>query len=369
MPYIPQEILDKIIGYATADEPEVGLKFSNFASFVSHNFHQIILPYKFRSLTFRFDHSGFKRKNTRSGTTTPQPNPIPSFCQAINAGDAHALSLVPLVQELSLLYWTGRDIFGNLRTPEPFENFINGILSFRNLTKLTMKKCFTTPVIMEQLGKLVQLRSLHTWYCHDLYKEYGDTSSRLEAYGALSNLQFLHTLDCQKDGTQFKRQLACIPMKILRILKSSDFEVIKAFLKTDPPVQLKELWLTCFYWGDHSMLWNYLSRVTSLTHLSLPYFHSNPSDVPPSFIFSIPELQYLHIHIALAPRFADQPMKEMEIETKSKPGQLMVEVRQHWQGTVFPHVEHLKTNRPYDELDEIPIEFWREFLLNVSKVR
>ena len=45
-----------------------------------------------------------------------------------------------------------------------------------------------------------------------------------------------------------------------------------------------------------------------------------------------------------------------------------VEVRQHWQGIVFPHVEYLETDRSYDELDEIPIEFWREFLLNVNEV-
>jgi hypothetical protein len=40
MPYIPQEILDMIIGYATADA-----YFSNCASFVSPTFHQIIFPY------------------------------------------------------------------------------------------------------------------------------------------------------------------------------------------------------------------------------------------------------------------------------------------------------------------------------------
>lgn len=46
----------------------------------------------------------------------------------------------------------------------------------------------------------------------------------------------------------------------------------------------------------------------------------------------------------------------------------MAEVGKHWQGIVFPHVEYLKTDRPYDEMDEIPIEFWREFVLNVNKV-
>ena len=46
----------------------------------------------------------------------------------------------------------------------------------------------------------------------------------------------------------------------------------------------------------------------------------------------------------------------------------MVEVRQHWQGTVFPHVEYLETDRTSYEMKEIPIKFWREFLLNVNEV-
>jgi len=46
----------------------------------------------------------------------------------------------------------------------------------------------------------------------------------------------------------------------------------------------------------------------------------------------------------------------------------MAEVRQHWQGTVFPHVEYLMTDRRHYEIKEIPFEFWREFLLNVKKV-
>jgi len=59
----------------------------------------------------------------------------------------------------------------------------------------------------------------------------------------------------------------------------------------------------------------------------------------------------------------------MRIDTQSEPDGLMVEVRRRWQGTVFPHVEYLETDRPYGELDGIPIEFWREFLLNVKEVR
>ena len=116
--------------------------------------------------------------------------------------------------------------------------------------------------------------------------------------------------------------------------------------------------------------WNYLAKVTSLTHLSLPYLDLTLlPDAHPSLIFSFPELQYLHICLALAPHFADQHMEKMEFETESEPGRVMVEVRQHWQGTVFRHVEHLKMNRLYDELDEILIEFWREFLLNVTEVQ
>jgi hypothetical protein len=91
----------------------------------------------------------------------------------------------------------------------------------------------------------------------------------------------------------------------------------------------------------------------------------------PPLIFPFKELQYLHIHVAFAPRFADQPMKGMKIDTDSERGQfkLMVEVRRHWQGIVFPHVEYLETDRHYKEMEEIPIEFWREFLLNVNEVR
>ena len=59
-----------------------------------------------------------------------------------------------------------------------------------------------------------------------------------ESYGALSNLQSLHTLECEEDGVLGnRRHLAFIPMKNLRILKSSETEVIWALLTTDPPVQ------------------------------------------------------------------------------------------------------------------------------------
>ena len=89
MPYILQEILDNIIGCAAADH-DYGLSFSNTSSLVFHTFHQIVLPYsKFRLLTFQ--------NRWRLGTTII---PIPKLCEAINARDAHALSLAPLVQEL-----------------------------------------------------------------------------------------------------------------------------------------------------------------------------------------------------------------------------------------------------------------------------
>jgi hypothetical protein len=357
--YIPQEILDRIIGYATADASDA-LHFSRRASFVSQTFHQIILPYKFRSLSFEF--YGYRHP-------TVTPIPISKFCEAINAGDAHALSLAPLVQELSLLFWRGKDGFRNHLMPKPIEKILNGVLSFRNLTKLSMRKCLTTPAIMDQLGKLVQLQSLHTWRCH-YYEEYEDKPE--VSYGALSHLQSLHTLECEEDRRCVGQHLACIPMKNLRILKSSDDEVTEALLTTDPPVQLKELWLTS-YWGGHSLLWSYLARATSLTHLSLQDLELPvPDGLTPSLIFPFQELQYLHVHVALAPRFADQPMKVMKIntETQSERGHLnlMVEVRQHWQGIVFPHVEYLEMDRWYDKMEEIPIEFWREFLLNVKKV-
>ena len=349
--YIPQEILDKIIGCATADEPKFGRNFSSCASLVSHTFHQIVLPYKFRSLTFEFHNF-----TPFFGTTVVVP--MPKFCEAIKAGDAHALSLVPLVQELSLIS-SYSDTYDNHFLPGPFEKIINGVVSFGNLTKLNLFRCVASPVIMEQLGKLVQLQSLRTFHCQDT--QYGDEVS----YGALSNLRSLHTLECEGDWKHFKRHLACISMKNLRILKSRDWEVVKALLTTDPPVQLKELWLTRRY-RRYSLLWDYLAMATSLTHLSLPYL--GLSDGPPSLIFPLQELQYLHIHVAFAPRFADQPMKKMIIYTESETGQVMVEVRQHWQGIVFPHVEYLEVDRFDEELEEIPIEFWREFLLNVNEV-
>ena len=131
------------------------------------------------------------------------------------------------------------------------------------------------------------------------------------------------------------------------------------------------------------MLWNYLGRVTSLTHLSLPTLRLPEGFPPESLILSFPELQYLHIHVALAPHFADQPMKKMEISTdhpamfggKIKPAELMEKVRQvvrqHWQSIVFPHVEYLETGRFRTEMNLVPMEFWREFssLLNVKQVR
>ena len=345
MPYIPQEILDIIIGYSTAD----GRYFS--CAYISHTFHQIVLPYKFKSLTF-----WNRRRNIAD------VNSIPKFCEAINAGDAHALFLAPLVQELNLRLWDGKD--GNHLIQEPFEKIINSVLSFRNLTKLSMEYCVVSLAIMEQLGKFVQLQSLHIFRCK------GEPDVNQVSYGALSNLQSLHTLECEGNWNYVKRHLACIPMKNLRILKSSDLEVIVAFLTTDPSVQLKELRFTHHYYDEYFLLWNYLARVTSLTHLSLPYLKL--PEGPPSLLFTFPELRYLHIHVALAPRFADQPMKVMKIYTDSdstKLRQAMKEVHQHWQGIVFPLVEYLQMDRwRIIELISIPIEFWRVYLSNVKEV-
>jgi hypothetical protein len=51
------------------------------------------------------------------------------------------------------------------------------------------------------------------------------------------------------------------------------------------------------------------------------------------------------------------------------PAEIREEVRQHWQGIVFPHDEYLQTDRRRKEIELIPMEFWREFLLNVKEVR
>ena len=79
----------------------------------------------------------------------------------------------------------------------------------------------------------------------------------------------LHTFECDKNGTHSERHFARIPMENLRILKSGGLEVIEASMTSDPPVRLKELYLTHFY--PVNSLWNYLASVTSLTHLFLPY--------------------------------------------------------------------------------------------------
>ena len=353
MPHIPEEIFDKILSCGIADRD-----FANCTSFVSRTFHQIVLPHKFRSLSFVI---------SRESTF-----PIPKFCEAINAGDPFALSLAPLVQELSLVTGMGRRNVCRYKLnslTHQFKRTINGVLSFRNLKKLIMKHCFTSFTTMEQLGKLLQLQSLHTLDCY--YDSEGRDITK-ESFSFLSNLQSLHTIEChQEDGDSeddyFSRHLACISMKNLRILKSGGLAVTKALLTFDPPVQLKELCLTRPYVGDYALLWNYLARVTSLTHLSLPSLKLQEGP-PASLIFPFQGLQYLYIHVGFAPLFANQPLKEMNIYTESGTGQTMEEVNQHWHGVVFPHVEYLVTDRSYEEMAEIPIEFWREFLVKVSKV-
>ena len=94
--------------------------------------------------------------------------------------------------------------------------------------------------------------------------------------------------------------------------------------------------------------------------------HASHCQLIPPLNFSFQELQFLRVQVTLAPLFADQPMKEMVICIGSRPIRAMV--RQHWQGIVFPHVEHLKADRGNNDIGFIPIEFWREFLLNVKKV-
>ena len=141
MPHIPPEILEIIIGYYAA--------WRHFScAFVSHTFHQIALRYKFKSLIF-------------SGWSWRRFNRVPNFCEAINAGDAHALSLAPLVQELSIIRWSRCGYHDSNGLIQKFEKIIISVLSFQNLTKLSMENCIASQSITEQLGKLVQLQS----YC------------------------------------------------------------------------------------------------------------------------------------------------------------------------------------------------------------
>ena len=360
MPYIPQEILDIIIGYATTAE---GPSFSNCASLVSHTFHQITLPYKFRSLTFR------------------NPDPfcgsiiVPKFLKAINAGDAHALSLAPLVQELVLFDWSGYAC--GWEAQEQFEKIINSVLSFRNLTKVSIVNCGSSPIFMERLGtgkhvQHVQFQSLHTLTCID--EKYPDEYHTAISYCALSNLKSWYTLEFSGKFFHSRRSLAYIPMNNLRILKSDDWEVTEAFLTTDPPVQLEKLQLNHDFQEDYLLLWDYLARVTSLTHLSLPNLKFKLPH--PSLIFPLQELQYLHVHVVSASLFADLPMKEMEVSRfynyfgKRAISSVPIKdlVRELWRGTVFPDVQHLKADQAYD-MDSIPFEFWREFLPKLQKVQ
>ena len=212
---------------------------------------------------------------------------VPKLCEAINVGDAHALSLAPLVPELILLV--------RLNPPDLYEKNINGV---RNIIKLNMQGCSTCLAFMEQLGKLVQLQSLHTWY--RVHAESGRRGEKV-SYGALSNL---HTPECRGDGSSFSRYLACIPMKNLRILKSDDFKVIESLLTTHPSVQFKKLWLTCHH--NESLIWNYLATLTSLTHLSLLYLRESP---PASSIFAF---KNCNIYVALAPYFANSASEKVE---------------------------------------------------------
>ena len=157
----PKKSLKNIICYAT--EQDVGWNFSNSASLVSHTFHQIVLPYKFRSLIFQLP------DRVLSCGRNFILIKIPKFWGAVTARDPHALSLAPLVQELSLLQWSIDVDFCQCkdRIPELFEEIVNSLFAFRNLTTLNMHECVITPAIMEQLGKLVQLQSLHTYRCQD----------------------------------------------------------------------------------------------------------------------------------------------------------------------------------------------------------
>ena len=138
-------------------------------------------------LSFRFFSSS--RCRCLNGNCLVVPR-VPKIFEVINAGDTHALSLALLVQEVKLLYWRGKNGCHNEIVTGPFEKInLKGVFSFRNLKKLTMDICVTSSIIIEQLGKFVQLQSLHTCRCQD--EEYGDKVS----YGALSNLQSLHALE------------------------------------------------------------------------------------------------------------------------------------------------------------------------------
>jgi hypothetical protein len=106
----------------------------------------------------------------------------------------------------------------------------------------------------------------------------------------------------------------------------------------------------------------------SITSLADTLISAKPLTYP-LFHFPFSRITICRYPFSLAPRFADQPMKEMRINTERNLGQfeaLLPLLQLHWQGIVFPHVEYLETDRWPNELDLIPNEFWREFLSNVD---
>lgn len=107
--------------------------------------------------------------------------------------------------------------------------------------------------------------------------------------------------------------------------ESSDWEVIYTLLTTDPSVQIKELWLTLTqrYYGD------YLVRVDLAdTFIPVKPLMTAKCSGPP-LIFLFRDLQYLHIHVAFASRFADQPLKEIRFDAESKPSQAASALARH----------------------------------------
>jgi hypothetical protein len=74
----------------------------------------------------------------------------------------------------------------------------------------------------------------------------------------------------------------------------------------------------------------------------------------PPLIFPFQELQYIHIHVALAPRFADQLLKEIKIDTESERRWKFVSIGK----ALFSHM--LTTWRRIDRT----MTRWRKFQLS-----
>lgn len=323
---LPVEILDAIFGCVDdEDSPQV---FSS-VSLVSRTFHQIILPHKFKSLILTQCH----RKS--------RPDCQPKLIRALIAKDEHAVSVVPLVQTCRLYQW-GEYRTACASTHLTCHNLISLLLSFSNLVTLVLEECQLTSLVFRFLGELVQIQSLKLDRCA------ADTMLATESSNnLLSKLTNLHTIEYKQLTPRASEiilralVIACIPTERLRVVNIDSWpvsEFTRYIIETVPPLQIRELSLNTRL-EDQESVWEYLTKATSLTHLTIPDLNHEVTNA--SLLPSFPQLRNLCIDLALTRLFSNQPMKELEIVTHNIDYQLLTE---HLDGVVFPQVEKLGIN-------------------------